>query len=312
MKAATVLDAAAAAPLPLQARLFDYAELIRLRIAVLVLFTVAAGAMLAAGGMPEPALLFHAVFGTALVASGASALNQLMERHTDALMTRTENRPLPGGRLAGGEVLALGVLLSLGGAIYLLVTLPSPLAAGIATFTLLTYVFLYTPLKCRTPLNTLVGAGPGARPPVIGWAAVRGAIDPEALALFVIVFLWQVPHFLAIAWIYREQYGRAGLQMLPVVDPDGVRTGRQMIRYCLVLIPASLLPAVLGNAGLLYVVAAVALGLAFLASGRQFARTSSDRQARRVLRASLLYLPLLLLVLLLDEGLRQATLAMWR
>jgi protoheme IX farnesyltransferase len=170
----------------------------------------------------------------------------------------------------------------------------------VAAFTFLSYVFIYTPLKRKTPLNTLVGAVPGALPPVIGWTAIRGSIDREALALFLIVFLWQVPHFLAIAWIYREQYARAGLCMLPVVDPDGTQTGRQMVRYCLVLIPASLVPAGLDMAGGVYIAAAVLLGLGFLLRCIAFTRESSVAQARRVLRASLVYLPLLFLLLLLD------------
>lgn len=309
MKTASILEAS---PLPLlQTRLADYVELIRLRIAVLVLFTVGSGAYLASGGFPEPLLLFHVLLGTGLVAAGSSALNQLLERQTDALMTRTENRPLPAGRLQPVEVFVLGMVLSLGGLIYLMTTLRQPLAAAVAGFTLISYVGVYTPLKRISPLNTLIGAIPGALPPVIGWTAVRGTFDREAFALFLIVFLWQVPHFLAIAWIYREQYARAGLRMLPVVDPDGVQTSRQMIRYALVLIPISLLPALFGMAGPLYVVAAVVLGFGFLKSCWAFARSSTVSQARRVLRASLIYLPLLLLLLLLDDALKSAALAVW-
>ncbi|MBL8798502.1 MAG: protoheme IX farnesyltransferase [Planctomycetia bacterium] len=289
------------------ARLGDYVELLRVRVSLLVLFTVAAGAFLAADGVPEGVLLLNALIGTALVAAGASSLNQFMERQSDALMTRTENRPLPAGRVAPWEVLLLGAFLSVAGVVYLLLTLRQPMTAAVAAFTHLTYVFLYTPLKRCTPLNTLIGAVPGALPPVIGWTAVRGTLDREAAALFLIVFVWQVPHFLAIAWIYREQYARAGLQMLPVVDPEGVQTGRQMVRYCLALLPVSLFPAMLGMAGPLYVAVAVVLGLAFLRSCWAFSVASSNGQARRVLRASLLYLPLLLLVLLLDGLARSLT-----
>lgn len=282
-------------------RLADYVMLFKPRVAVLVLFTVAAGAMLAARGVPEyPVELFHTLFGTALVAAGASALNQFLERHSDALMLRTENRPLPAGRMLPGEVLIVGVGLGLVGVLYLALTLHQPWAALVAGFTYLSYVFLYTPLKRKTPLNTLVGAMPGALPPVIGWVAVRGKLDPEAVALFLIVFLWQVPHFLAIAWIYREDYARAGLCMLPVLDRDGIETGRQMVRYCLVLIPASLVPVALGLAGPLYLVGALGLGIAFLTYAIGFVRASSNLQARRVLRASLIYLPGLLALLLLD------------
>jgi protoheme IX farnesyltransferase len=280
------------------ARLADVAELLRLRMTVLVLFTVAAGCFLAARGAVEPGLLVQVVLGTGLVAAGASCLNQLIERHSDALMRRTENRPLPAGRLQPGVVLVLGVALTVIGLLCLV--LRSPSAALVAGFTFASYVFVYTPLKRRTSLNTLVGAVPGALPPVIGWTAIRGALDAEALALFGIVFLWQVPHFLAIAWIYREQYARAGLVMLPVLDRDGSRTGRQMLHYCLALIPVSLMPAVLGMAGPVYVVGAALLGIGFLASALGFMRAATPTQARRVLRASLVYLPALFLLLLLD------------
>ena len=299
MKAASVLDAVVSPP-QVSARFADYLDLARLRVSVLVLFTVAAGAFLAAGASLDAAQLVHVLLGTGLVAAGASALNQLLERQTDALMTRTENRPLPAGRLSATEVLIVGTVLAACGLIYLAVALRQPVCVGVAAFTFLSYVFVYTPLKRKTPLNTLIGAVPGAMPPVIGWTAVRGTIDREALALFLIVFLWQVPHFLAIAWIYREQYARAGLCMLPVLDPDGTQTGRQMVRYCLVLIPVSLLPAALGDAGWLYGMAAVLLGLGFLQTCLAFGRAASVAQARRVLRASLLYLPVLFLLLLLD------------
>jgi protoheme IX farnesyltransferase len=305
MKAAPVLDAVLSPP-QVQARFADYLDLIRLRVSVLVLFTVATGAFLAAGSSLDPMLLIHVVLGTGLVAAGASALNQLLERHTDALMTRTENRPLPAGRLSATEVLIVGIVLAASGLIYLGVALRQPVCVGVAAFTFLSYVFVYTPLKRKTPLNTLVGAVPGALPPVIGWTAVRGSIDREALVLFLIVFLWQVPHFLAIAWIYRDQYARAGLCMLPVVDTDGTQTARQMVRYALVLIPVSLMPTALGGAGWLYGIAAVLLGVGFLHSCLAFGRAASVTQARRVLRASLLYLPVLLIMLLIDAVVRTA------
>jgi len=298
MKVASVLSTSA--PPLASARLADYVELVRPRMTLLVLFTVAAGVFLAAQGAPDPAILVHALVGTALVAAAASAINQFLERHTDALMRRTENRPLPAGRLPPAVVLVFGSGLAICGLTYLVVSLRQPLAALVAGTTFATYVFLYTPLKRKTPLNTLVGAVPGALPPVIGWTAVRGSIDPEAVALFLIVFLWQVPHFLSIAWIYRDQYAQAGMKMLPVVDRDGVQTSRQMVRYCLALLPVSVLPAELGMAGPFYVIGAVLLGLMFLKSALGFAHSSSLGQARRVLRASLIYLPALLLLLLLD------------
>jgi protoheme IX farnesyltransferase len=306
---ASVLSTTAPALAP--ARLADYLELLRPKVTLLVLFTVAAGVYLAAGGAPEAAVLLHGVLGTALVAAGASSLNQYLERHSDALMQRTENRPLPAGRLQPAIVLSLGIGLTAVGLTYLAVSLRQPLTAGVAGFTFASYVFLYTPLKRVTPLNTLVGAVPGALPPVIGWTAVRGSIDPQAIGLFLIVFLWQVPHFLAIAWIYREQYARAGLQMLPVVDRQGVRTSRQMVRYCLALIPVSMLPAVLGMAGPLYLLGALLLGLFFLRSAFCFMQDSSIRAARGVLRTSLVYLPALLFLLLVDGWSTSVALAIW-
>jgi protoheme IX farnesyltransferase len=278
----------------------DYVELAKPRVAVLVLFTVAAGCWLAARGTPSLLTVLHTVLGTTLVVAGASALNQLLERHTDALMQRTENRPLPAGRLQPVEVLILGMTVGLLGIGYLLCTLPQPLAALVAAAALVGYVFVYTPLKRVTTLNTLIGAVPGALPPVIGWTAVTGTIDREVLVLFLILFLWQVPHFLAIAWIYREDYARAGLQMLPVVDRAGALTGRQMGAYCLTLILVSLLPAVWGLAGPVYVAGAMLLGGAFLTCTIGFVRTRSIPKARRVLNASLIYLPLLLALLVVD------------
>ena len=200
----------------------DYLQLTRPRLCVMALVTVAAGAVLASGSA-GPAGHDARSGRPALVAAGASALNQWPEREVDARMRRTRDRPLPAGRLQPGEVLVLGIASAAGGVVYLAAALASPLAAVLAVLTLLTYVFVYTPLKRRTPLNTLVGAIPGALPPVIGWAAVRGSVAAEAGALFAVLFLWQVPHFLAIAWIYREDYGRAGLCILPSVDPEGAR-----------------------------------------------------------------------------------------
>jgi protoheme IX farnesyltransferase len=287
--------------LPLiRSRWQDFVELTKPRIAVLVLFTVAIGALLARHGTVNWEQLLHTLLGTALVAAGASALNQLLERHTDALMRRTENRPLPAGRLQPLEVLVFGVTLGVLGTIYLAVSLRHPLAAGVAALTFLSYVLLYTPLKRRTTLNTLVGAVPGALPPVIGWTAATGRLDREALVLFLILFLWQVPHFLAIAWIYREDYGRAGLRMLPVIDTAGSMTGRQMVVYCLALLPVSLMPVLFQQAGLVYGVGALALGLYFLRAACGFVGEKSPTQARRVLRASLLYLPALLALLLIE------------
>jgi len=284
-------------------RLADYLELAKPRVAVLVLFTVGAGVLLAGGRDFSFLVLLHTVLGTALVAAGASALNQWFERDSDAYMRRTENRPLPSGRLQALEVLIFGLALGSGGVLYLALTLHHLLAALIAAVTFILYVAVYTPLKRRTPLNTLIGAVPGALPPLIGWCAVRGELTHEAALLFLILFLWQIPHFLAIAWIYRDEYARAGLCMLPVVDHEGQRTSQNMILYCLALLAVSLQPVLLHEAGLIYLGGAVLLGLTFLATALGFQRWRSHCQARRVLRASLLYLPGLLALLLLDRAL---------
>lgn len=294
---------APALPLP-RSRLLDFVELTKPRIAVLVLFTVAAGAVLAGRGAADLALLVNTLCGTALVAAAASALNQLLERQSDALMRRTENRPLPAGRLQPVEVVVFGVAMGIAGLGWLALTARHPLAVIVAAFTLVSYVCLYTPLKRHTTLNTLVGAVPGALPPVIGWTAVTGTIDREIVALFLIMYLWQVPHFLAIAWMYREDYARAGLLMLPVVDVQGTMTGRQMLSYCLALIPVSLLPSWFQQTGPVYGLGAMLLGLGFAASALGFLLKKTRTRARRVLHASLLYLPLLLGLLLIETWMR--------
>jgi protoheme IX farnesyltransferase len=284
----------------------DYLQLARPRLALLVLVTVAAGWLLAAGHHSDCRPLVHALIGTSLLFAGAGGLNQLLERDSDALMARTANRPLPAARLQPLEVLVVGGTLCAAGIAYLLAA-GEPLAAGLGVLALVIYVLVYTPLKRRTTLNTLVGAVAGAVPPLIGWATARGRLDNEALALFLIVFLWQVPHFLAIAWIYRDEYRRAGLQVLPIVDPDGAQTGRQMIRYTMVLILASLVPCALGMGSWISVVGAVVLGSAFLYGAIIFNRTPTTHDARRVFRMSLVFLPGLLLVFILDALLLNGT-----
>lgn len=305
MKTVTLLSEASVAPAPEmlgQGRLADYVALAKPRVAVLVLFTVGAGVLLASVPEVPFGILVHAVLGTAVVATGASALNQWLERDSDAFMRRTRHRPLPAGRMSALEVFCFGLLCGLGGTLYMLLALPSACAGLLAGFTFFAYVCLYTPLKRVTTLNTLVGAIPGAMPPVIGWCAVRGEVTPEAITLFVILFLWQVPHFLAIAWMYRDEYARARLCMLPVLDPEGSTTARQMILYCLALVSTSLGPVLLGYAGLLYVVGALLLGVYFTLTAVRFHAHRSLGQARRVLRASLVYLPGLLVILLLDRS----------
>jgi heme o synthase len=215
-------------------------------------------------------------------------------------MARTENRPLPSGRLHPLEVMVFGMVLGLGGLAYMAAAVRQPLAVLLTAITFVTYVWLYTPLKRVTTLNTLVGAVPGALPPVIGWTAIRGSLGLEGVVVFLILFLWQLPHFLSIAWIYRADYGRAGMRMVSVADPTGSATGHKMVGFCAALVLASLTPALFVQAGVLYLIGAVLLGGMFLASTLAFARDRSSAQAKRVLRASLLYLPLLLALLLLQ------------
>jgi protoheme IX farnesyltransferase len=299
----TATESTVLAALPAErSRLADYAELTKPRIAVMVLFTVAAGAWLAGRGAVDPLLLFNAVFGTGLVAAGASVLNQLLERHTDARMRRTENRPLPSGRVQPVEAAVLGLALAAAGLAYLAVTVRQPLTVLLAAVTFVSYVWVYTPLKRYTTLNTLIGAVPGALPPVIGASAVDGAIGFEALLLFAVIFLWQVPHFYAIAWIYRDDYARAGMKMLPVTDRGGAVTGWQMVLFCLALLAVSVAPAFTGDASPLSAALCGALGLMFLAAAVAFLRERTNRRARAVLRVSLVYLPLLLACLLLTAG----------
>lgn len=292
-----------------RSRVADFVELTKPRIAVLVLFTVAVGTLLASSGAPDFVLLFNTVLGTGLVAAAASVLNQLLERHTDALMRRTENRPLPAGRLHPVEALLFGLLLTALGFGWLALTAKHPLPIAVAAVTFVSYVFLYTPLKRHTTLNTLVGAVPGALPPVIGWTAVTGTLDREILALFLIVFIWQIPHFLAIAWMHRADYARAGMRMLPVDDAAGGTTARQMLGYCLALVPVSLMPTLFHQAGPAYAIGAVLLGAGFTRAALGFFRERTDLQARRVMHASLCYLPLVLALLLLETWLGTAALA---
>lgn len=270
----------------------DYLELTKPRVTVMLTVTAYMGYALAGRGYPRQALLFHTLLGTWLAAGGASALNQYMERDLDAKMRRTQNRPLPRKRLQPGQALVFGVALAVGGVLELTLFV-NPLAAALTVFTLASYLFAYTPLKTRTSFCTLVGAVPGAIPPLIGWAGARGGLAPEAWVIFTIVFLWQLPHFLAIAWLYREDYARAGFAVLPVVDPSGNLAARMIILYCSVLIPVTLLPGRFGWVGYSYFWGALALGLAFLACGTYTALEHSPLRARRLVMASVIYLPLL-------------------
>ncbi|AGA30948.1 heme o synthase [Singulisphaera acidiphila] len=280
-------------------RLAAYATLAKLRVATLVLATVAAGFVLGARGSSHPSTLLLTLLGTGMVASGASAWNQYLERRRDLLMRRTAGRPLPSGRLAPREAALFGTGIAIAG-VAILATATNLTTAGLALLTFVLYVCVYTPLKPVTTLNTAIGAIPGALPPVIGWAAATGRLGIEAWALFLIVFLWQFPHFLAIAWIYREDYARGGHKMLPVVDPDGVMTGRQAASYALALVPAGLLPATIGLAGPVYFAGALALGIFYLTYSVRFWAGVTDQSARRLMWASFVYLPAILLLLLLN------------
>jgi protoheme IX farnesyltransferase len=277
--------------------LADWLELTKPRITSMVVFTALVGFVTASSRSPWSALLLAALAGTGLVAAGASVLNQVMERETDALMQRTRERPLPSGRVQPVEAGAFGALLTAAGLAGLL-WLCGPLAAAVAFATWASYLFLYTPLKRRTPLATLVGAVPGALPPVIGWAAARGSLDAGALILFAILFLWQVPHFLAIAWLYRDDYARAGFPMLPVLDREGSFTSRQAVVHSLALLLVSLAPAVAGLAGPTYLGGAFLLGAALTVFALRLARARDLVAARALFLASVLYLPALSSLLL--------------
>ena len=292
--------AEAVAPASAKARAAAYIELTKPRITFLIVLTSAAGFCLGARGAVNYLTFTHAMIGIALLSSGIATLNQFMERDLDGLMRRTENRPLPSGRLLPFEALWFGVGLTLAAEIYLALSV-NVLTAVLGLTVITGYLFLYTPLKTRTSLSTAVGAFPGAMPPLMGWTAARGEIDVAAWVLFAILFLWQFPHFLAIAWMYREDYGRAGIRMLPVVEPDGRVTGQQIILYSLMLVPVSLLPAFLGISGRFYLVAALILGLLFLASSIRAALSKSNQHARQLLLASVLYLPLLFGVMVLNR-----------
>jgi protoheme IX farnesyltransferase len=264
------------------------------------MLTSAAGFALASRGPVDYVLFAHALIGIGLLSSGIGTLNQFIERDLDGLMRRTSDRPLPSGRLLPIEALWFGVLLTAGAEVYL-AALVNTLTSVLGLFVIAGYLFVYTPLKTRTSLSTAIGAFPGAMPPLMGWTAARGEIDIAAWVLFAILFLWQFPHFLAIAWMYREDYGRAGIRMLPVVEPDGRVTGQQIILYALMLVPVSLLPTVLGISGKLYLVAAFVLGGLFLASSIRAALSKSNQHARQLLLASVLYLPLLFGVMVLNR-----------
>lgn len=274
----------------------DLLELTKPRITFLVLITTLVGFYMGSRDGINFLLLFHAILGTGLVASGASALNQYFERDLDARMVRTRNRPLPDGRLVPNEALVFSAFISAAGVLYLMLFV-NFLTGLIGAATLAGYVLVYTPMKTRTALCTLIGAFPGAAPPVMGWTAARGEVDAVALSLFAILFLWQMPHFFAISWIFTEDYMRAGFNM----HVSGGRTGRQIILYCCALIPISVLPTFFGLTGMAYLLGAILFGFIYLGYGFAVALFRSNTHAHRLLRVSVLYLPALLLLMMLDK-----------
>jgi protoheme IX farnesyltransferase len=287
---------AVALPRP-RARANDFVALAKPRLNLLVVGSSLVGYVMAGGEISDAARVIYTVAGTALVAGGASAFNQVIERKTDSLMKRTRLRPLPDGRLQARESLVFATLMSIAGLAVLGVGV-NLLSAVVALTTLLTYAVIYTPLKQRSSFSTVIGAIPGALPPVIGWAAASGQLSRGAWVLFGIVFLWQLPHFLAIAWIYRDDYARAGFPMLPVLEPDGRSTGRQATLYCAALLPVSLAPTLIGMTGTFYFAAAMVLSLVFLGLTITFARTREIPAARRLFFGSIIYLPILWILMI--------------
>ena len=285
---------------PARTRTGDFVALAKPRLNLLVVASALAGYAMAGGDTNQVFVLLCTILGTGLVAGGASAYNQIIERHADALMHRTRLRPLPDGRLGVGEALAFATALSSLGLITLAVAV-NTLSAIVALATLLSYVVVYTPLKRVTSFATVIGAIPGALPPVIGWAAAREGLSQGAWLLFGIVFLWQLPHFLSIAWMFREDYARGGFPMLPVLDPDGRSTGRQSVIYSAALVPVSLAPTLIGLTGDAYFIGAFALAALFMALTVKFALSRSRSDARRLFFGSIIYLPLLWILMIADR-----------
>jgi protoheme IX farnesyltransferase len=277
-----------------------YADLIKARLTLLVSLTAVVGFYVGFRGPMDYRLMFHALMGTALVASGAAALNQLLEREYDAKMRRTQDRPLPSGRLQPVTVMLFGGVCSATGLVYLAL-LANLLTSVLGAVSLISYLFIYTPLKRVTWLNTVVGAVPGAMPPLMGWTAARGELGGGGWVLFAILACWQLPHFLAIAWIYRDEYARAGFKMLPVVDPDGRRTGLHAVTYALALLPISLCLFLFHLTGQVYLIGALVLGVAYVWFAIQLARELTVGRARQLFYASIIYLPLLLALLVFDK-----------
>ena len=264
----------------------------------LSVLTAVGSAYIALHGSIHYSLLVHTFIGTLLIGSAAGVLNQYIERRYDAMMKRTEHRPLPAGRIQPAEALLFGIVLGIAGVSYLAI-LTNWVAVALSVLTLISYLAIYTPLKRKTPFATVVGGIPGALPPLIGWAVVRGSVSMEAWSLFFILFFWQMPHFLSLAWMYRKDYARAGYKLLVVLDQTGDVTSRQILVYCCALVPASLMPTLIGFTGYVYFVGALILSLSFLTTGIIFFREQSPITARRTFYFSLLFLSLLFILLML-------------
>ena len=288
-EAADVVPAGCAKP----SRVSDFSELVKARLTFLVLVTTAAGFYLGAKPPVSYVSLFHAVFGTALAAAGAAALNQWWERRLDAVMPRTRARPLPAGRMSPPAALAIGAVLSCGGIVYLN-ALCNAKAAALAAATILIYIFAYTPLKRVSTANTLVGAVPGALPPMIGWAAARDSVDAGAWSLFAILFFWQMPHFFAIAWLYRNDYTLAGFQMISRDDASGARSASQSVLFAIFLLMIAGAPAMLGMVHPIYLAIELVLTGFYIAAAMAFLRRQTPVHARKLFIMSIIYLPLLL------------------
>jgi protoheme IX farnesyltransferase len=279
----------------------DLIELVKARLTLLVLLTTAVGFYLGAEGPVNWTLMLETVLGTAAAAAGAAALNQWWEHRLDALMHRTQSRPVPAGRMRPLEALAIGTALSIFGVAYLAFVC-NALSAALGAITIIIYIFAYTPLKLVSTFNTALGAVPGALPPMIGWAAARGTLNAGAWMLFAILFFWQLPHFFAIAWMYRDDYARAGFQMISSDDPTGERSASQSVFFCMLLLIIAGLPAYLGIATVFYLLAELILGGVFLAAAMRFLKTRTKSDARQLFLTSIIYLPLLLGALVLSKS----------
>jgi heme o synthase len=277
-----------------------YFDLTKPRITLMVVLTTIAGFCLASVQGIDWSKFLHLIVGIGFLSSGISTINQWMERDLDALMLRTKDRPLPTGKLSPMQAIVFGASLTVGAIVYLIIFI-NGLTALLGVITAASYLLLYTPLKTKTTLSTVWGAFPGAMPPLVGWAAARGSLSIEGWILFAILFLWQFPHFLAIAWMYRDDYARAGIKMLPVVEPEGRITSQQIVLYTLMLLPVSLLPTLVHLAGWIYFSGAIVLGLGFLYYSIRAATLRTTWQARRLLLASVLYLPLLFALMVFNH-----------